>query len=277
MNSMSCLRAFILVGVASAFQSPASPRVSLSRHPTDAFTTTNSRQSRSSTARFLIEIDKVSDRSIAEGIFGTLMLNNDKATPVERFFHAWNRQDMTTAIAQFDEDCVYEDGTFYTPFEGKREIQRELLLRQDATSEPVLYVVDELAVSNDKVGVKYHLEMEGNILPNSRHCAFYTINASTGLIQTCYDVVEPAQKSGEANLAVLSAASKIIGKGDKGSAAGEESSSTLAVSTNTNEKEDGGWWTSIFKGSSTAEQGSSTLSLPEQYFDGEPFPLTACL
>ena len=68
----------------------------------------------------------------------------------------------------------------------------------------------------DKVGVKYHLERNGDIVPNSRHCAFYTINTLTGLIESCYDVVEPVQKTGEANLAVLNAASKIIGKGDKG-------------------------------------------------------------
>jgi hypothetical protein len=188
-------------------------------------------------------------------------------TSVEQFFQAWNRQDIVVAVNQFAPDCIYEDGTYYSPLKGKRAIQRELLLRCDATAEPVLYIVDDLAIptAKDKVGVKYHMERNGVILPNSRHCAFYTINALTGLIESCFDVVEPAQKTGEANLAVLNAASKIIGKGGKG-----DDSSILPDETSTGETVDGNWWSTLLNGSYTpSNKGSSSLSLAEQYFDGE--------
>eukprot|EP00544_Gedaniella_sp_CCMP2646_P004307 CAMPEP_0202492340 /NCGR_PEP_ID=MMETSP1361-20130828/9092_1 /ASSEMBLY_ACC=CAM_ASM_000849 /TAXON_ID=210615 /ORGANISM="Staurosira complex sp., Strain CCMP2646" /LENGTH=565 /DNA_ID=CAMNT_0049122535 /DNA_START=267 /DNA_END=1964 /DNA_ORIENTATION=+ len=186
-------------------------------------------------------------------------------TSVEQFFQAWNRQDIVVAVNQFAPDCIYEDGTYYSPLKGKRAIQRELLLRCDATAEPVLYIVDDLAIppAKDKVGVKYHMERNGVILPNSRHCAFYTINTLTGLSESCFDVVEPAQKTGEANLAVLNAASKIIGKGGKG-----DDSSILPDETSTGETVDGNWWSTLLNGSYTpSNKGSSSLSLAEQYFD----------
>jgi len=266
-TSRFCFYAFGILGAVSAFQSPT--RISSRQEHLNAATRISTR-ARQRTALSLIEVDKVADRSIAEGIFGTMFDSNKVTTPVEEFFDAWNRQDTDAAVAQFAEDCVYEDGTYYTPFEGRKELQREFLLRQGSTLEPVKYVIDDLAVSSarDKVGVKYHLEMNGNIIPDSRHCAFYTINTFNGLIQTCYDVVEPVQKTGAANLAVLSAASKIIGKGDKGTA---EDDSTTSSSTppDSNGKKETGWWNALFKDSSSTNKSSPELSLPEQYFAGE--------
>lgn len=228
-----------------------------------------SRHAKSTTALSLIEVDKVSERSIAEGIFGT-RFDTKGTTPVERFFDAWNRGDVDAAVAQFAEDGIYEDGTYYTPFEGRQAIQRELLLRQDSTVERVLYIMDELVVSStkNKVGVKYHLEVNEKILPNSRHCAFYTINTNTGLIESCFDVVEPAQKTGEANLAILNGASKIIGKGDKG-VDSDDNSCVAPADSITEEKKNASWWSSVLNGGSPQKKDSSKLSLPEQYFAGE--------
>jgi hypothetical protein len=77
--------------------------------------------------------------------------------------------------------------------------------------------------------------------------------------------VEPAQKTGEANLAVLNAASKIIGKGDKG----DDDSSIVPNETSTDETVNDNWWSTLLNRSSTpSTKGSSSLSLAEQYFAG---------
>jgi ketosteroid isomerase-like protein len=202
-----------------------------------------------------------------DGLVGNLFFDKQKTTtPVERFFQAYNERDMDTAIAQFAEDCVYEDATFYTPFEGRFQLQRHLLLRRDATS--AQYVIDDLAVSESKVGVKYHLELNGNVVPDSRHVVFYTMDTSSGLIQTCYDVVEPSRKTGQLNLAILTAASKIIGTGDQKVMKNETSSSGEVVSKS--ETEETGWLSLFLKGGSSVRSvGSSTLTPPERYFAGE--------
>ena len=232
--------ALALLGAASAFQSPTRKQPPRSTKTRATRPHAWRRSNRPSTALSLIELDKVPERSITEGIFGT-MFDSRKATSVERFFDAWNRQDMDVAVAQFSEDCLYEDGTYYRPFKGRNEMKRMLLLRQDATLERVEYIIDDLAISStgEKIGVKYHLEINGIIIPDSRHCAFYTIDLPTGLINSCYDVVEPAQKAGAVNLAILNGASKIIGKGDKESVDDGSNSSSSTVSSS--ERKEYGW------------------------------------
>jgi hypothetical protein len=129
-------------------------------------------------------------------------------------------------------------------------------------------VIDDLAVSESKVGVKYHLELNGNVVPDSRHVAFYTMDASTGLIQTCYDVVEPSRKTGQLQLAILTAASTIIGTGDQKDMENETKSSGEVVSKS--EMEETGWLSLLLKGGSSVKStDTSMLTPPERYFSGE--------
>lgn len=126
---------------------------------------------------------------------------------------------------QFADECAYEDTKFPGPFEGKAVIERHFRLLADSSSTNEVVVLDDKAVSvdGDKIGVKYHLEVDGKVLPDSRHCAFFTVIQNDDekgeggqFIQSAFDIVEPASKTGNIDLAVLSAVSKLlVGNEDK--------------------------------------------------------------
>jgi ketosteroid isomerase-like protein len=129
---------------------------------------------------------------------------------VESFFQAWNNRDLNTLVDQFAEDCTFEDATYPGPFDGKDAINRHFRLLADATT--TQFVLNEIAVgADDKIAVQYRLEEDNEILPYSRHCAFYTLDQETGLITSVFDTVEPESKSGATDLAVLSIVGKLLG------------------------------------------------------------------
>ena len=47
--------------------------------------------------------------------------------------------------------------------------------------------------NNGNVGIQWHVESEGNVLPFTRGCSMYTIN-SEGLICKGFDIPEPVVK-----------------------------------------------------------------------------------
>lgn len=129
-------------------------------------------------------------------------------------------------------------------------------------------IIDDLAKAGPKVGVKYHLELNENIVLNSRHTALYAIDTSTtGLIQTVYDVVEPSNKTGQLDLAILSVASKFIGTDDANNVERTTSSSNHVVSKN--KAENVGWLNSFLNGGSSTTIKSSMLTPPKQYLGGK--------
>mmetsp|Transcript_6751 Transcript_6751/g.9860 ORF Transcript_6751/g.9860 Transcript_6751/m.9860 type:complete len:517 (-) Transcript_6751:145-1695(-) len=141
----------------------------------------------------------------------TVELKDDTMSVVERYFDAWNRRDMDEAIELFAEDCVYEDTQYADPFTGKDALRRHLFKVADALPPSFEFVVDDIAISsNGKIGVQWHVENDGEQLPFTRGCSFYTTDES-GLIKTGFDVPEPAViKPGGAGLNLLSLASKVI-------------------------------------------------------------------
>jgi hypothetical protein len=98
---------------------------------------------------------------------------------VELFFQSWNNRDFKSLANQFADDCTFEDTSFPKPFQGKREINRHFRLLADATTSK--FVLDDIAIGDDhKIAVLYHVEQDDAIVPNSRHCAFYTLDRQTG-------------------------------------------------------------------------------------------------
>jgi len=117
------------------------------------------------------------------------------ATCVEKYFDAWNRRDMTAAVACFAEQCSYEDTQYRDAFVGKDKLEAHLLRVADCLPKSFVFVVDSLAVSVDrtKVGVQWHLENgDGEALPFTRGCSYYKLDGRTGLIVEGFDVPEPA-------------------------------------------------------------------------------------
>merc|ERR1719491_1109972 len=110
------------------------------------------------------------------------------------FEKAFNERDMEKALTYFSENCIYEDTQYYDAFEGKPALRKHLLRVAANLPLSFQFVVDDLAVSNNgqKVGVQWHVENNGEALPFTRGCSFYTCDKESGLIQSGFDVPEPA-------------------------------------------------------------------------------------
>uniref|UniRef100_A0A7S2KCK2 SnoaL-like domain-containing protein n=1 Tax=Leptocylindrus danicus TaxID=163516 RepID=A0A7S2KCK2_9STRA len=134
-------------------------------------------------------------------------------TIVEQYFAAWNKRNMDEAAACFTEDAEYNDTAFPQPLQGKEQIEKHLYRCAGAFPDTFKFVIDDLAVDreNGKIGAKWHVENGGEELPFTRGTSFYTLDLDSGLIQSGFDVVEPAViKPGDAGLTLLSQAAKII-------------------------------------------------------------------
>lgn len=126
---------------------------------------------------------------------------------------AWNERDMKTAVECFTQDCIYEDTQYSEPFEGKDNLRKHLFKVSDCLPKSFSFVVDDIAISADgtKIGTRWHVEADGTELPFTRGSSFYTTDPETGLIQSGFDVPEPAVvKPGSSGLYILNVASKII-------------------------------------------------------------------
>lgn len=120
---------------------------------------------------------------------------------------------MDTAVECFTDDCTYDDTQYAKPFEGKPALRKHLLRVAANLPQSFQFVIDDLAISanGQKVGVQWHVENNGETLPFTRGCSFYTCDETTGLIQSGFDVPEPAViKPGSTGLNLLSFASKLI-------------------------------------------------------------------
>jgi ketosteroid isomerase-like protein len=136
---------------------------------------------------------------------------NAAASTVEAFFNAWSEKDATEAVSLLAQDCVFENVAYSKPWVGKEELERRLRLEFDATSNKL--VIDDIAVENAKVGVKFHTETSaGGLVDNGRGSAFFQLDNDTKeTIERVFWVIEAAKKSGEDGLRLLAGASKFIG------------------------------------------------------------------
>ncbi len=136
--------------------------------------------------------------------------NNDENI-VETYFNSWNERNMDNAVKCFTPNCVYDDLQYDTSFEGKDKMEQHLNNVAECLPSSFQFKIDNLVTSNNggKVGVLWHVESNGNELPFTRGCSFYTTTSTERgrqkqqLIQTGVDIPEPAViKSGAINSTV---------------------------------------------------------------------------
>ena len=128
------------------------------------------------------------------------------------FFESWNERDMEKAVNLFSENVVYEDTVYPDVFNGREALRAHLLRVADALPSSFSFVVDDLssgAADARAYGVRWHVESNGKALPFTRGASFYTFD-SDGKIDSGFDLVEPSFKPGDATLALLSLASKVL-------------------------------------------------------------------
>lgn len=136
---------------------------------------------------------------------------------VRRYFGAWNERDMSTAVAQFAEDCEYDDTQYAGAFTGKAALEAHLNRVADALPPSFQFCIDEVADGGDTCGVQWHVENGGKSLPFTRGCSLYKVEPATGLLISGFDVPEPAPlKPGSASLKLLGLASKLIAEPIRG-------------------------------------------------------------
>jgi len=94
------------------------------------------------------------------------------------------------------DDCVYEDVVFQDPFVGKQQIRDYFADIVKYLDKEVQFKIDDVSQdSSGKVGLLWHVEVDGIPIPFSRGCSFVRLN-SDGNIVFARDVVEPAIKPG---------------------------------------------------------------------------------
>mmetsp|Transcript_4907 Transcript_4907/g.7194 ORF Transcript_4907/g.7194 Transcript_4907/m.7194 type:complete len:349 (-) Transcript_4907:216-1262(-) len=117
---------------------------------------------------------------------------------IEDYFEAWNRRDMEAALNCFVDDCIYqvEDSVFVDTFRGKTALGEHLVNNAAALPSSCKIILDDLAIDSKygKFGVKWHLEVNGVIIPNLRGCSMYTMDSEVGLLKTGFDVTEAPVK-----------------------------------------------------------------------------------
>ena len=135
----------------------------------------------------------------------------DLTTAVNSYFESWNKRDMISAVSVFADDCEYEDTLYPDVFKSKVALEKHLINVASALPSSFLFIIDNLSVAEDKltVGVQWHLESEGKVLPFTRGASMYVFNAE-GYIIKGFDVPEPVIKSGSISLQILKSAKTII-------------------------------------------------------------------
>ena len=113
---------------------------------------------------------------------------------IERYFQAWNRRDMESALDCFSDDCIYEteDPVFVESFRGKDSLREHLLKNAETLPSACEIILDDLAIDTDNgtSGVVWHLEANGVPIPNLRGVSMYTIDKESGLLKSGFDVTE---------------------------------------------------------------------------------------
>lgn len=124
---------------------------------------------------------------------------------------------MESAIECFSENCTYDDTQYSEPFEGKESLRNHLYRVASLLPMSFEFVIDDMAVSSPsnnegkKIGVQWHVESNGNELPFTRGCSFYKLDETSNLIESGFDVPEPAViKPGDSGLVLISSVSKIL-------------------------------------------------------------------
>lgn len=133
------------------------------------------------------------------------------------YYENYNAKRIDRILDLLADDCVYEDLVYQEPFKGREEIGAYLRKVEAMVPPDVKFVVEDVTSGDsNRVGVRWHVELEGGIvLPFSRGVSFYELN-DKGQIAFARDVVEPVIKPGEAALRGISVVAPLIRKlGDR--------------------------------------------------------------
>ena len=167
---------------------------------------------------------------------GRMTTSSNAERAVREMYDAINARDVEGALERVDDDVVYEDFNFPSPFVGKAAVRALFEESCRGIPDDLTFVVDECTGNSGdgtSVGVTWHVELMGEAFPNARGCSFYRVSEESGRLVYARDCVESPVKLGDASFSIIRAVAPLVkkqiaAKRGEGEASGGE---TMAVKT----------------------------------------------
>eukprot|EP00227_Mantoniella_beaufortii_P016864 CAMPEP_0197592470 /NCGR_PEP_ID=MMETSP1326-20131121/15106_1 /TAXON_ID=1155430 /ORGANISM="Genus nov. species nov., Strain RCC2288" /LENGTH=533 /DNA_ID=CAMNT_0043158169 /DNA_START=51 /DNA_END=1652 /DNA_ORIENTATION=- len=156
---------------------------------------------------------------------------------VRGMYDAINRRDVAGALKFVDDDILYEDFNFPTPFKGIDMVKKLFEESCDGIPDDLLFIIDECTDGGGmSVGMTWYVEIEGQPFPNARGASLYRINPASGKLVYARDVVESPLKLGDVSFSIIRLVAPLVKKQlqeqkKKNAAAGEISGSSSSSSS----------------------------------------------
>lgn len=123
---------------------------------------------------------------------------------IQSFYEAINERNVAKALDLIAPDCFYQDLNFARPFQGKAEVGQLLTESCQGIPPDLQFVIDDITTGDSlRVGVLWHVELDGLPLPNGRGVSFCRVSAETGKLIFARDLVEPVVKPGKRAFFIL--------------------------------------------------------------------------
>ncbi len=130
---------------------------------------------------------------------------------IRSIYEAIDRRDVDGAMEFIDDECLYEDLNFPTPFQGKAAVRKLFTKSCENIPKDLLFVIDDLTSTDPlAVGVVWHVELDGIPIPNGRGVSFYRFSETTGKLIYARDIVEPPIKPGNVSFIIIRLISPLV-------------------------------------------------------------------
>ncbi|CAL5220468.1 g2491 [Coccomyxa viridis] len=124
----------------------------------------------------------------------------------------YNAGDVDGVMELMDPNAQYHDMIYLEPFKGAKEVRRYFDKVTSIVPGDLKFCVEDITDGDPrKVGVKWHVELNGYEFPFSRGASFYEVTEQ-GQILYGRDLVEPAVKPGSSALLALKLLTPLIRK-----------------------------------------------------------------
>ncbi len=138
-------------------------------------------------------------------------MNRSADKIVKSLYEAIDRRDVEGAMEFIDDDCLYEDLNFPTPFKGKEAVRKLFTKSCENIPKDLLFVIDDLTTTDRlAVGVVWHVELDGIPIPNGRGVSFYRFSETSGKLIYARDIVEPPIKPGNVSFLIIRLISPVV-------------------------------------------------------------------
>lgn len=144
---------------------------------------------------------------------------NRSLSIVENCYNSWNDRKMNDAVACFSDNFTYDDGQYLGSIKDKGELEKSFKRNANILPSTSKIVIDNIAVCSESgnIGTQWRVvKKDGETVPFTRGCSFYTIDKNSGLIKTGVKVSEMLVKPPKLfSDTLVSSASSFTGSGEK--------------------------------------------------------------